>query len=443
MKAKDIKTMDLEPRLQARYELLVHSHLENHQPLAAGQRTNVDPAASAKAVVQAASRFYNNPAVHLPALAEPLLDCARKRVLDRCNHYALVAEDYSNVHYNQHTRKGDRMKLSHKHELGYELHTSLLISDQNGQPLAPLCQELRSRSGLHSTRSNRILEPQPLQDGLTERMAFVESLDWGLPLVHLTDREFHSVAHLRCWDQNGWLSVVRAKSNRVVAYAGDERSIQRVAQNLRAAGQMKDCREVLYRGRLARQWVGETTVILNRPAKPRRRSRSGKPLKRAAVAGPPLQVRLIVSDIYNEQGRRVASWYLLSNVPAAVSAETIALWYYWRWKVESFFRLLKGAGQQMEEWQQEHAEAIARRLLVASMACVLVWNLEGNSSPEAEHFKEVLMRLGGRQRKHRARPSAPALLAGLSVLLPILVLPGKELSELRNLGQVFLEGRLA
>jgi len=27
-------------------------------------------------------------------------------------------------------------------------------------------------------------------------------------------------------------------------------------------------------------------------------------------------------------------WYLLSNVPVDVDADTIALWYYWRWSIE-------------------------------------------------------------------------------------------------------------
>ena len=53
----------------------------------------------------------------------------------------------------------------------------------------------------------------------------------------------------------------------------------------------------------------------------------------------------------------------------------MALWYYWRWRIESYFKLLKSAGQQVEAWQQGTAEAIAKRLVVASMACVVVWRL--------------------------------------------------------------------
>jgi hypothetical protein len=51
---------------------------------------------------------------------------------------------------------------------------------------------------------------------------------------------------------------------------------------------------------------------------------------------------------------------------------------YWRWKIESFFKLLKSAGQNLESWQQETGLAIAKRLLVVSMACVLAY-LSGKS----------------------------------------------------------------
>jgi IS4 transposase len=34
-------------------------------------------------------------------------------------------------------------------------------------------------------------------------------------------------------------------------------------------------------------------------------------------------------------------WLLLSNLPVEVSVERAALWYYWRWRVERYFKLLK------------------------------------------------------------------------------------------------------
>ncbi len=63
-----------------------------------------------------------------------------------------------------------------------------------------------------------------------------------------------------------------------------------------------------------------------------------------SVAGEPVTLRLIVSEVPAANGRVLAQWLLLSNVAATVAAGRLALWYYWRWRIESFFKLLKGAG---------------------------------------------------------------------------------------------------
>ena len=100
-----------------------------------------------------------------------------------------------------------------------------------------------------------------------------------------------------------------------------------------------------------------------------------------------------------------------------VSAATLALWYYWRWSIESYFKLLKTAGLNLEQWQQETAIAIARRMLVASMACVFIWKLAHDERPEAAPVKKLLIRLSGRQMKHGKIFTYNALLAGLWNLL--------------------------
>ena len=98
-------------------------------------------------------------------------------------------------------------------------------------------------------------------------------------------------------------------------------------------------------------------------------------------------------------------------------AETIALWYYWRWQIECYHKLLKSAGWHIEDWQQESASALVKRLAVVAMAAALVWAIAHCRSPEAEGLREELVRLSGRQMK-RGRPvTAPALLAGLWTLL--------------------------
>ena len=112
--------------------------------------------------------------------------------------------------------------------------------------------------------------------------------------------------------------------------------------------------------------------------------------------------------------------------------------------IESYHKLLKGAGQQVEQWQQESAAALARRLLVAAMACVVVWRLARDQRPQAAAMREVLVRLGGRQmrRGKDARGfTEPALLAGLGVLIPMLhLLETHDLDDLRRIARTAFPG---
>ena len=100
-----------------------------------------------------------------------------------------------------------------------------------------------------------------------------------------------------------------------------------------------------------------------------------------------------------------------------MNTATIALWYYWRWQIECFFKLLKQAGHHLESWQQESAAAIAKRLLVVSMACVKVWAIAADKSKEAAELRVFLIKLSGRQMRHKKEFTNPALLAGLWVFL--------------------------
>ena len=138
-------------------------------------------------------------------------------------------------------------------------------------------------------------------------------------------------------------------------------------------------------------------------------------------------------------GTLLATWLLLTNVPASVTADEVALWYYWRWRVESYFKLLKGAGLHLEQWQQETAQALAKRLLVASMACVVVWQVARSEAPEAAEVRRLLVRLSGRQMKWGVEFTEPALLAGLWVLLAMVrVLEHQDLGDLLRLAQSVL-----
>ena len=112
---------------------------------------------------------------------------------------------------------------------------------------------------------------------------------------------------------------------------------------------------------------------------------------------------------------------------------------YWRWKIESFFKLLKKGGQQIEQWQQESAEAIAKRLLVVAQTCVLVWTLAISKEEKAGEIREFLVSLSGRQMKRGVAYTASALLVGMWQFLAIIdALERHTTAELREMANEFL-----
>jgi hypothetical protein len=96
----------------------------------------------------------------------------------------------------------------------------------------------------------------------------------------------------------------------------------------------------------------------------------------------------------------------------------------------------------LESWQQESAHAIAKRLLVASMACVTVWAIAADNNKEAAELRTFLVKLSGRQMRHKKEFTNPALLAGLWVFLSMLEIMGaysqEELDSLKATAQQFL-----
>ena len=103
---------------------------------------------------------------------------------------------------------------------------------------------------------------------------------------------------------------------------------------------------------------------------------------------------------------------------------------------------MKTAGQQVESWLQDDAAALMRRLLVSAMACVTVWQLAREESADAAEMRALLVRLSGRLMKRGKRErgfTEPALLAGLGVLIPmLLLLEETPLDEVRRLAKSVL-----
>jgi len=379
------------------------------------------------AATQACWRFLNNDRVTLPAMVGPLREAARDALREADAPAALLVHDWCKLDFRRHKSKEDQVQLTHETDVGYELTGALLVSAEDGSPLAPMEQHLLTADGLLSTRQ---AEPLTSVHHLEQILPTMNaSADWKMPcpLVHVIDREADSVGHYRDWDAAGHLFLVRA-DDRLVFWDERQCLLSDVSQELYERDQFREVREVDWHGGKARQFVAETEVVLHRPAK---KNVDGK---KKEIPGRPLTLRLIVACVYDDDGELLAEWMLLTNVSKEMAdAALIAFWYYWRWRIESYFKLLKSHGHEVEYWQQESGMAVARRLLIASMACVMVWNLERTNTPEANELKAVLIQLSGRQMK-RSRPcTAPALLAGLCALLPVLDLLSHEKYDIDHL----------
>ena len=382
-------------------------HLNTSEKLSAGLKA-IPNKISSFASTQAAWRFYANEKVSLSMLQNPLIAAAHEGIATHCAEYALCIHDWSHLNY-KHANKTDTYAITHKTDVGYDLQTSLIVSDQTGQRIAPVAQRLVCADGSYSTYGNDELS-LPIKnhlDEVSDCIAFLDKQEFEKPLVHIIDREADSIFHIRCWEagQSRWL--VRVKDDPRLDYNGTQMKAKAIADEL----EFVKTREVIYHGKTYWQWVAQADVTLTRPAKP-----SQKKGKKPIIPGEPVFAKMVVSRVLSEDGEVLAQWLMMTNVQT-VDAATIALWYYWRWQIESFFKLLKSAGHHMESWQQESALAIAKRLLVVSMACVMVWQIATDNSQEAQELKRFLIKLSGRQMRHKHEFSNPALLAGLWVFL--------------------------
>lgn len=421
----------MEPRLQRRYVQLVQEHMKSANKNAAGPALKSGEN-QAFAATQATWRFLSNPNVALVDLIEPLREVGRQAARISQSDYVLLAHDWCKIDYKSHRSKSDLRQITHKHDIGYEMSTSLLIDAASGASLAPMQMHLKTGKAVHSTAIDRPAMDAHRLDELTPTMD--EASGWGLErkIVHVIDREADTLGRIRQWDREGHLFLVRCDDRRVQCN-GESVLISEIEEHFDREILFEPCGEARYHGKTVFQEVAETEVTLHRPHS---EVVNGK---KRQVSGKPVRLRLVVTRLLDENDYVLAQWTLLCNVfDSAISGYKIAVWYYWRWLIETYFKLLKSHGQELEQWQQQSGEAIARRILVASMACVAVMQLQNDSSEQATETKRLLIRLSGRQMKYGVESTPPALLAGLMVLLSVtdvLESPDIDIGTLRRVAK--------
>jgi hypothetical protein len=380
-----------------------------------GSSTSPGPGATvaglkAASFAQKLWRFCSDPRVKGPDLIDPMHQAIRHELAHHPG-ILLAVHDWSTLSFGGHPSKIDRATLTHAHDVGYDLATVLMVRGDDGSPVAPAVVSLTTAEAVFSTRDDAPIAEAPHIDQIRDAMAEVRDLSPDSGVVHVIDREADSVDHWRQWARDGHLALVRA-DDRKVLHEGRETSLIGVADRLRDGRAWAEAGPVLYKGRPARLFVAEAEVVLHRPGK---RNLPGG--KRREIPGPPLPLRLVVAEVRDSEGRALARWLLLTNVPGDMAgAATVARWYYFRWRIESMHKLLKSAGMQLEGWLQRDGQRLFRKLLIAMGACVAIWELERREDASSCEFKALLMELSGRQTKRARAITTSGLLAGLWVL---------------------------
>ena len=392
------------------------------------------------AAVQAAWRFYNNERVDTDELFEYIKVENEDIIQNLDSKILLMAHDWSWLDYKNHTAKDDliiRDKKGNAKQIGYELDSSLMINPDNGNPLAPFAMNLRTNKDVFSTYSKDLdLAMTHLQE-LSKRCKHIDStikeINKEKMIVHIIDREADSILFMRELQKEKALFLIRVKDNAKVFY--NEKGIDIKQKDLAKELDLgKEVGKVKYHKKQARLFVNECGITITRDYSKMVTDENGKK-KLIKIPGEPVKARFVISRVVDKQGKILATWMLVTNVDKAIAdAKTIAKWYYYRWNIESYFKLLKTTGFNLERWQQEKPLALFKRLIVVAYAVVIVFKLANSDDENAKKIREFLVKLSGKLMEYGVEYTMPALLTGLWVFLRVIdVLENFSIDELYEL----------
>lgn len=373
--------------------------------------------------VQASWRFFNNNKVTTDELFSSISESLEQEINTHCDKYLLAISDWSHIDYKKHKSKKELISKNKKDnckQLGYELQTTMGVSDRTGEAIAPIVHNLKTSEKVYSTYDKNISNESTHLEELASRTKWIkESLNIKKEIVHIVDRESDSVAFMREMVKNGELFLLRVNNRNKVYYPKNNEEIKQIELSEKV-GLGKKVKSVKYKGKQVKIYVNECEIEIRRDAtKMIINKENKKQLQR--TKGEPIKARFIVERLVDKENNIVAQWLLVTNIlDKSVTAEMLATWYYYRWKIESYFKLLKSSGFNLEEWQQEKPIALFRRLLVVSYACMLVWKIANDNSENAKKVREFLILLSGRLIERGKEFTHPALLAGLWAYLQMM-----------------------
>ena len=370
---------------------------------------------------QAVWRFLNNPVVTIKELFEPIEKTLEVEIEKQCDEYILAMSDWSHLDYKKHTRKKELKTENRKNnckKIGYDLQTTIAVSDKTGEPIAPLVHNLKTSKKVYSTYNDNIdMKLTHLEELALRTKTIDNNLKTNKKIVHIVDRESDSIAFMRLLAEFKQFFLLRVKkTSKVNYYDKKSNKIIEIKQsdlaNKLSLG--KKVKRIKYKNKSVNIHVNECDITISRDATKMVIGKDGKKTLQK-TPGETLNLRFIVERLVDvETNEVVAEWLLVTNIlDKSISAEILATWYYYRWKIESYFKLLKSSGFNLEEWQQTEPLALFKRLIIISNACMMVWRIANANTDNAKKIRDFLIKLSGKQLEYRVEFTYPALMTGL------------------------------
>jgi len=373
------------------------------------------------AQVQGAWRFYKNERVKIEDLNRPILEIGKDEIEKNCDKYVLMMTDWSHINYLKHKTKKELIKKSNgngKKQKGYELQTTIAVSDKTGEPLFPVVQNLKTSENVLSTYNHDLDISLDHFEEFEKRAEWIkENIQTEHKKVHIIDREGDVAGLYRHLDKQNEKFLIRGKTV-VNIYNPKDKENWKQGELAKSLDKGKKFKRIKYYGKNVDIYVNDIDVEMRRDTTKKKTNKNGKDSS-TRTKGNAIKVKLVVSKLIDSNNNIVATWILITNI-SDVPSTTIAQWYYYRWKIESFFKLLKSSGFFMESWQEQNPLGIFKKLLVTSFCSILVWKINNNCQKETIKFKEFLVRLSGRGLECKKKSTLPSILAGLWIFLQMM-----------------------
>ncbi len=287
----------------------------------------------------------------------------------------------------------------------YECHSSLLLSDRTGLPLAAPNKWL-------STAATRDAADAARKPGMRQAH-WLRQQDFGKSVVHALTK-LPGIELMVQWQAQGQRWLARAPGSTVVF---DSRS--GVSSTLaRLDFDFVEARPVTFRGKPAMQCEARADVVLRFNAA-------------AAAAGVDMDampaLRCVVTRVLDARSRKVlVQGYSLSNIGNEVSTRQLAQWQGWANNADPCFRLIRQGVQLVGGMGELGDPNMMKRLLVAGQMTTTVWRLLHATGDWADRTRMLLNQLTGQPVRSSRPLTGNALYVGVSKLFLLLEALGTE-----------------